>query len=137
MYTKIMVPIDLAHLEKLDKAMTTAIDLARHYKLPICYVGVTAETPTEVAHTPAEFERKMWAYAAEQAKVHGLDITAAAYASHDPRVEMGDMLVKAAHEVGADLIIMPSHVPEAPDHLFGSKSGMVATHADVSVFLVR
>jgi len=41
MYQKIMVPVDLAHVERLGKALGTATDLAKHYGIPVCYVGVT------------------------------------------------------------------------------------------------
>ena len=49
MYEKIMVPVDLAHIERLQKAINTAIGLAKHYRAPVLFVGVTAEPPTEVA----------------------------------------------------------------------------------------
>jgi nucleotide-binding universal stress UspA family protein len=137
MYRKIMVPVDLAHLERLEKAITTATDLARHYGIPICFVGVTAETPTEVAHTPKEFAEKLEAFGATQSKTHNLDIDTAAYPSHDPAVDLDDTLIAAAKENGADLIVMASHVPGLPEHIFASNAGAVAAHAEVSVFVVR
>jgi nucleotide-binding universal stress UspA family protein len=137
MYKRIMVPVDLAHIERLDKAITTATDLARHYGVPICFVGVTAETPTEVAHTPKEFAQKLEAFGATQSKKHGLDIDTAAYPSHDPTVDLDDTLIGAAKDNGADLIVMASHVPGLPEHIFASNAGAVASHAEVSVFVVR
>ena len=137
MYTKIMVPVDLAHLEKLDKAITTASDLARHYRIPVCYVGVTAETPTSVAHTPKEYSEKLEAFGARQAEQHGLDVTTRAYPSHDPSVDLDRTLIDAASENGADLIVMASHVPGMADHIFGSHAGAVASYSKVSVFVVR
>jgi nucleotide-binding universal stress UspA family protein len=137
MYRKIMVPVDLAHIERLGKAITTATDLAKHYGIPICFVGVTAETPTEVAHTPEEFAEKLEAFGATQAKIHGLDIDAAAYPSHDPAADLDKNLIAAARENAADLIVMASHVPGLPDHIFASNAGAVASHAEISVFVVR
>ena len=137
MYRKIMVPVDLAHIERLHKGITTATDLARHYGIPICFVGVTAETPTEVAHSPKEFAEKLAQFGAAQSKRHGLDIDTAAYPSHDPAVDLDDTLIAAARENGADLIVMASHVPGLPEHVFASNAGAVASHADVSVFVVR
>jgi nucleotide-binding universal stress UspA family protein len=137
MYRKIMVPVDLAHLERLDKAITTATDLAKHYGIPICFVGVTAETPTEVAHTPKEFAEKLEAFGATEAQRHGLAIDTAAYPSHDPAVDLDDTLIAAAKENGADLIVMASHVPGLQDHIFASNAGAVASHAEVSVFVIR
>jgi nucleotide-binding universal stress UspA family protein len=137
MYRKIIVPVDLAHIERLDKAITTATDLAKHYGIPICFVGVTAETPTEMAHTPREFSEKLKQFGATQSKRHELDIDTAAYASHDPAVDLDDTLIAAARENGADLIVMASHVPGLPEHIFASNAGAVAAHAEVSVFVVR
>jgi nucleotide-binding universal stress UspA family protein len=137
MYRKIMVPVDLAHIERLDKAITTATDLAKHYGIPMCFVGVTAETPTEVAHTPKEFGEKLKAFGATQSQRHDLDIDTAAYSSHDPAVDLDATLLAAAKENGADLIVLASHVPGLPEHIFASNAGAVAAHAKVSVFVVR
>jgi nucleotide-binding universal stress UspA family protein len=137
MYTKIMLPVDLAHIDKLDKALTTATDLAKHYRIPVCYVGVTAEPPTSVAHTPKEYSDKLRAFGARQAEQHGLDVTTKAYPSHDPAVDLDRTLIDAAKENGADLIVMASHVPGLTDHIFGSNAGAVASYAPVSVFVVR
>jgi nucleotide-binding universal stress UspA family protein len=137
MYTKIMVPVDLAHIDKLDKALTTATDLAKHYRIPVCYVGVTAETPTSVAHTPKEYSEKLQAFGANQAEQHGLDVTTKAYPSHDPTIDLDRTLIDAAAENGADLIVMASHVPGVADHIFHSNAGTVASYSKVSVFVVR
>jgi nucleotide-binding universal stress UspA family protein len=137
MYKKIMVPVDLAHVERLEKAITTAADLAKQYGATICFVGVTAETPTEVAHTPREFGEKLKSFGARQSEQHGLDVETAAYASHDPAVDLDDTLIAAARENGADLIVMASHVPGLWEHIFASHAGAVASHAGVSVFVVR
>ncbi len=137
MYTKIMVPVDLAHIDKLDKALTTATDLAKHYRIPVCYVGVTAEAPTSVAHTPKEYSEKLQAFGVRQAEQHGLDVTTKAYPSHDPSVDLDRTLIDAASENGADLIVMASHVPGVVDHVFHSNAGTVASYSKVSVFVVR
>jgi nucleotide-binding universal stress UspA family protein len=137
MYNKIMVPVDLAHIERLEKAITTATDLAKHYGIPICFVGVTAETPTEVAHTPKEFAEKLAAFGAKHSDAHGLDIDTASYPSHDPTIDLNETLISAAEENGADLIVMASHVPGLPEHIFASHAGAVASHAGVSVFVIR
>lgn len=137
MYKKIMVPVDLAHTKRLEKAIGVSTDLARHLRIPICFVGVTAETPTEVARTPKEYAEKLAEFGAEQAKTHGLDVATAAYPSHDPAIDLDKTLIGAANKHGADLIVMASHLPGLPEHIFASHAGAVASHADVSVFVVR
>ena len=137
MYDKIMVPVDLTHVEKLGKAIDTATDLAKLYKIPVCFVGVTAETPTSVAHNPAEFAARLAAFVEAQAASHGLTIETTAVPSHDPAVDLDKNLITAAYETGADLIVMASHVPGVLTHIFSTQGAQVASHADVSVFLVR
>jgi nucleotide-binding universal stress UspA family protein len=137
MYKKIMVPVDLAHTDRIGKALESAADLAKHYGIPVCYVGVTPETPSSVAHNPQEYAQKLDQFAAEQAKKYGIGIESRAMLSHDPAVDLDDTLIKAIEEVGADLVVMASHVPGFPDHIFSSNAGAVATHAAVSVFVIR
>lgn len=137
MYNKIMVPVDLAHVDKLDKALSTAAELARKYAAPVVYVGVSSEQPGSVAHTPEEYASKLEAFAGKQAESHGIDAQSAAYVAHDPAVELNDKLLQAREETGADLVVMASHVPGLPEHIFSSHAGYVASHAPVSVFVIR
>jgi len=137
MYKKIIVPIDLAHTEKIKKATDTASDLAKHYGAKVCYVSVTVSAPSEVAHTPDEYKQKRHAFAQEESRVHGQTIEAAVYVSHDPAVDLDKQLLKAVHETGSDLVVMATHVPGLPEHIFASNGGALAMHADVSVFLIR
>lgn len=137
MYRKIMVPLDLAHIEHLGKAIDVSTDLATHYGIPLCFVGVTAETPTEIAHTPHEYAGKLAEFGADIAKTRGIDVDTAAYSSHDPAAELHKALIEAARDKGADLIVMASHIPGVPEHIFASHAGAVASHSEVSVFVVR
>lgn len=137
MYRKIMVPVDLAHIEFLEPSLQTVADLARHYGAEVCYVGVTANTPGSVARTPEEYRQKFEAFAQQHAKVHGQPVTAHTITSTDPVAELDDLLIKAIDDVGADLVVMPTHPPRHLDVLVPSHGGKVATHTDVSVFLIR
>jgi nucleotide-binding universal stress UspA family protein len=137
MYGKIMIPVDLVHVERLGKALDTAADLAKHYGIPVCYVGVTTETPSEVAHTPQEFAKKLEEFGQQQAAKHGIEASAAAFASHDPTVDLDKTLIRAIEETGCDLVVMASHVPGLADHIFSSNAGTVASYAEVSVFVIR
>lgn len=137
MYKKIMVPIDLAHTDKLDKALTTAADLSKHYGAPMCFVGVTAAVPSAVARDPEEFARKLEAFAAEQAARRGVEVTAKTVTSHDPARDLDTVLHDQIHALGVDLVVMASHVPGLADYLFASNAGFLAAHTDTSVFIVR
>ncbi|WP_432470999.1 universal stress protein [Amphritea sp. HPY] len=137
-YQKIMVPVDLVHIDHLGKALTTVADLARMYQIPVCYVGVSSALPSEIAHNPDEFANQLELFAQQQADKHGLpEVTSWAVISHDPAVDLDAKLMQTATELGADLIVMASHVPGLIEYVFSSNAGYVASHASVSVFVVR
>ncbi|SDO16621.1 Nucleotide-binding universal stress protein, UspA family [Halomonas shengliensis] len=137
MYRKIMVPVDLAHLKVIEPALQTVADLAQHYGAEVCYVGITANTPGSVARTPEEFTQKLKAFAQERAEVHGQPVSTHTIVSPDPIADLDDDLIKAIDEVGADLVVMPTHPPKHVDVIMPSHGGKVATHTKASVFLVR
>ena len=137
MYKKIMVPIDLRHTDKLEKALATAADLSKHYEAPAQLVGVTSSAPSSVAHNPEEFTRKLEEFAAAEGKKLGVAFGAHAITSPDPVRDLDDTLGREAHDIGADLIVMGSHVPGFAEHLFSSNTGYLASHTDISVFVVR
>lgn len=137
MYNKIMVPVDLAHLEALERSLQIAADMARHYDAEICYVSVTANTPGPVARTPDEYEKKLSAFAEDQAGKHGQPTSSRMLISHDPTADLEAKLVETADEIGADLVLMATHLPHKVDAIMPSHGDKVAKHSDVSVFLVR
>lgn len=137
MYSRIMVPVDLEHAETLDKALSTAADLAKHYDASVTYVAVTSAAPGSVAHNPKEFRAKLDAFATAQGTRHGLRTQGRAEISHDPSVDLDPTLLKAADAIGADLIVMQSHIPGLADHLWPSNGGKIARQAKCSVMVVR
>ncbi|RCV88450.1 universal stress protein [Billgrantia montanilacus] len=137
MYNKIMVPIDLAHLEVLEPSLKAVADLARHYDAEVCYVGVTSSAPSSVARTPEEFTRKLEAFAQERSRVHGQPVSTHTIVSPDPIADLDDDLIQAIEDVGADLVVMPTHPPKHLDVIMPSHGGKVATHTKASVFLIR
>ena len=137
MFKKIMTPVDLAHKGDLNKALGCTADLARHYGAKVVYVGVTAPTPGATAHSPGGFAGKLRAFAADQAKEHGIEAEADTVISHDPTTDVDDALLKAIADTGADLVVMASHVPGVLDYIWPSNGGKVAEHAKCSVMVVR
>lgn len=137
MFSNIMIPVDLAHADKLDRALRVGADLARLYGATVTYVAVTAATPSSVAHTPEEFATKLEAFAKAEGDRHGHAARAHAMTSHDPAADLDPTLLKAVDETGADLVVMASHVPNIADYVWPSNGGTVATRAKVSVLVVR
>ncbi len=137
MFSKIMVPIDLAHADQQMAALEVAADLAGHYGAELVYTAVTAQTPGPMGHNPEEFAANLGEFAQGQATVHDIKTSSHAVVSHDPAVELDDALLKACKEIGADLVVMASHVPGVADFLLPSHGGRMASHAGVSVMIVR
>jgi nucleotide-binding universal stress UspA family protein len=137
MYRKVIFPVDLTHIGQLTRALQTAIDLALHYKAEICFVGVTGTAPSAIARTPQEFERKLEDFATEQGHAYGLPCSATTCISHDPTIDTDKTLLKAISDLGGDLVVMQTHVPHVLDYIWAGHGDTIATHATVSVFLVR
>ena len=137
MFTRIMVPVDLAHAERLDRALRCAADLARHYGATIIYVGVAAAAPGSLAHSPGEFAEKLRTFALSQGESAGVPVESLALTSHDPAVDLDATLLGAVEQTGADLVIMASHIPNLADHLWPSNGGTVARRAKTSVMIIR
>ena len=137
MFSRIMVPIDLAHADRMEGAITMAADLAKLYDAEVCYVGATTSTPSAIAHTPEEFKSKLDAFARKEAEDHGQKATSHMLISHDPVASLDDDLVKAVKDVGADLVVMATHVPNIGDLIWASNGSRLASHTKASVCLVR
>ncbi|SDE48085.1 universal stress protein [Rhodospira trueperi] len=137
MYSRIMVPVDLAHGETLRKAMTQAGDLGQYYGVPVSVVAITTAQPTDVARNPEEFVDELTAFVQEYAVRTGARMQADPIISHDPATDLDRVLRKRSQELGADLVVMASHIPRFHDSIFGSHAGAFVRHSDVSVFVVR
>ncbi|MCU4653539.1 universal stress protein [Roseibacterium sp. SDUM158016] len=136
MFRHIMVPVDLGHADRLDRALGVAADLARHYGARVTYVGVTVPQPSTVAHNPEEFAEKLARFAAAETEVRGVvDAGSHPIVSHDPTIDLDGRLASAADELGADLIVMGSHIPRRFE--LRSHGGHLAALSHHSVMLVR
>lgn len=137
MYTKIAVPVDLAHTDKLTKALATAADLGKHYNASICLLAVTSSAPSEVAHNPDEFSQKLIQFADTQTAALGIKFETKDAVTPDPAIDLTKVLDEQIHKLGADLIVMASHVPGFRDYVFASNSGYLSSHTDLSIFVIR
>lgn len=139
MYRKILVPVDMGHLDKLSRALDTATDIGRHYDADICYVTITNSTPSQAAHNPKELADKLANFAREQGKKHNLKTESRVIPTADTAVELDHRLLEAIKDTGSDLVVMASHTPGIGDklHILHSNGANIVRHSDVSVFVVR
>jgi nucleotide-binding universal stress UspA family protein len=137
MYSSIMIPVNLAKTNETAKAISVAADLAKLYSAKAYIVGVGQTAPSKTAHNPKEFSEKLNAFAAEQSEAQGVEFTPHSELSHDPAVDLDDILLRAAKTLDVDLAVMASHIPGYAEHFFASNAGYLASHASISVFVVR
>ena len=137
MTKSIMVPVDLAHKQALQKSIDIAGNLAKADKASLTLVGLTDSPPSEVAHNPKEYDEKLQEFAAEVSRNIGHPVSAQSIVDVDVPADLGVVLIKAAENMGADLIVMASHEPGILEYFLSSNAGYVASHAQCSVYVVR
>ena len=137
MYSTIMVPVDLAHAATVEKAIKTAADIGKLYQSKVVLVGVVNTAPGSVAHDPQEYAQKLSQFTESHAELCSYPMQSKTVICNDPAAELDKALEKTGSEIGADLVVMASHVPGFMDHLFHAKASHLAEHEHISVFIVR
>ena len=138
MYERILVPVDLDHAEKLSKALDIAARTAKENDAAVVYVDVVDAVPTMTAVTEGErVADRLRSFTSAQAKRHGIKVIDHVALRSDLHFNVGADIVRTAKETDCDLIVMASHVPGIRDHFLSSNAGYVASHAPMSVFVVR
>ena len=138
MYSRILVPVDLDNVDKLTKALDIAARTAKENDATVVYVGVVDAVPTTSARTEGERKKEsLESFAASQAKTHGIQTADHVALRGDLHLHIGSDVIDAAKDSGCDLIVMASHVPGIKDHFLSSNAGYVASHAPMSVYVVR
>lgn len=139
MFKNILVPVDLAHLEKGTALIDRVKQVAGRHDGKLTLLNVVPEIPGFViGQLPKGVYEKMMsdAEAALQdlVKKHGLA------ASTEIKIERGHpahQILHVATKTHADLILVASHQPGLSDYLLGSTAGKVVRHAQCSVLVVR
>lgn len=137
MFKKILVPVDLGHLETLSRALRVACELAKSHDAEVVYASVYGNQSRTGLPQPNDYADELEAFAERQGAAQGISASALPIFSHDPDAELSSALVSAAGEIGADAIVMASHIPGWVEHIFHSNAGYVACHSTASVFVVR
>ena len=80
---------------------------------------------------------KLEAFGKARAEADGIEATTRSYSCHDLTTDLDNTLLGAVDDVGADLVVMASHIPDIVDYVWPSNGGKVAEHSKASVFVVR
>jgi nucleotide-binding universal stress UspA family protein len=138
MSERILVPVDLAHVDKLTTALGIAAGLARQSGASVVFLGVVEAVPTTSSKTEGDKQAALLQdFARAQSKAHGIDATAHTTLRGDFHLTVGRDIIAAAEQTGCDLIVMASHVPGLKEHVLSSNAGYVASHAPMSVYVIR
>ena len=138
MYSRILVPVDLDHADKLGKALDLAGKTAQESDASVFYVSVVDAVPTASSRTEGDKAKELLdSFAADQAHRYGIKVSDHVALRGDLHLKIGQDIIETAKQIDCDLIVMASHVPGLKEHVIASNAGYVASHAPMSVFVVR
>ena len=141
MYQRILLAVDLQGDTTQDRAIETAIDLARTHDGTLHVMTVVPDYGMSIVGTyfPKDFEKN--AFKAAQEQLHAF--TAERIPDEIPlrhiiaQGRIYERILSTATEIDATLIVVGSHRPELKDYLIGPNSARVVRHAQCSVLIVR
>ncbi len=136
MYSTILVPIDLADL---DKGKAT-LDIAKKLGSAGCRIRLLNVVEDIPSYAAAELPSGLVEKSIDNARQALDDVASASPEPVEVDVRAGHAktaILAAAEDCGADLIIIGSHRPGLQDYLLGSTAGRVVRHSTCSVLVVR
>lgn len=135
MFRHIMIPVDVAGIDRLQAAIDVAADLARHYAARLTMVTVSPDLSPPAPES--EDRTRLEALAAGVSERSGLPVAARVIFADDPSAELERVLLQDIERNGVDLVVIGSHQPGWTEYFVNSHGGHLASHAPVSVFVVR
>lgn len=140
MFTKILVPVDLAEPAFAEKALRAILEYARIGETQVRVMSVRQIMPQMVTeYLPANFDAE-----AQQDSAKALAEFVTRVGLPADRTTTAIRVGGVYHEVldeaqafGADLIVIGSHRPSMATYLLGSNAANIVRHAPCSVLVVR
>lgn len=141
MYKEILIAIDLGHDSSWKKALPTAVEYAQKFEANLHLMTVVPNFGMSIVsqYFPKDFEKRALKDAQDRLRAFIEDhvpegIKAQVVVGHG---SIPQEILRVAHQVRADLIVMQAHRPEVKDLLIGPNAGKVVAHAGCSVLVVR
>ena len=142
LFKKILVPIDMQELVFADKAVATAVEVARHQQaalhimtvLPGFGMPIVASyfPPDAMQQATNQVKKELQDYVAKKVPS---DVTVTSAVAEGTPYEQ---IIAEAKKVKADLIVLHSHVRKHVEKvLLGSCAHKVVEHAPCSVWILR
>ncbi|MEM1284525.1 MAG: universal stress protein [Pseudomonadota bacterium] len=143
MYDRILVPVDLADPESLDKALPVAKSLATAEDAEVHVLTVVPTSGMAIvgSYLPDDYAEKAIAGARETlTEMLAGKENACAPATIHGHVAKGSVyqeIIHTADHLRCDTIIMTAHRPDLKDYLLGPNAARVVRHASQSVMVIR
>ena len=141
MFKDILLPVDLGNAVSQRKAVETAVHLAKTAKAQLHVMTVVPDFGLSIVGSffPEGYEKHALDEASK--KLHDFvkaEIPKSVKVQHIVgHGTIYEEILRAANELGCDVIILASHRPELKDYLLGPNAARVARHAACSVMIVR
>jgi nucleotide-binding universal stress UspA family protein len=141
MFKDILLPVDLGNPETQEKAVSTAIELAKAFGSRLHVMTIVPDFGESFVSSffPVDYQEK--AVEAANQSLHAFvkervpeGIPVQHIVAHGTIYEE---ILSFAKEQSIDMIVMASHRPELQDYLLGPNASRVVRHADCSVTVVR
>ena len=140
MFTKILLPVDLAEPRMSGAGIARGLALARLWESSLRLVYVQMLLPVAFAdYVPTDLGDRL-RMAAEERILDFADRIDYPQEHISTAIRFGaaySEILAEADEWGADLIVMSSHRPGAATYFLGSTAAFVVRHAKCSVLIVR
>lgn len=141
MYKDILFPVDLNQEGSWSKALPTAVDYCTAFGSTLHVLNVVPDFGMAVvgSYFPEGFEEK--ALEGARAQLHEFvrdNVPDTVKVQHI--VGHGSVygeILRVAHDIKADLILLAAHRPELKDYLLGPNAARVVRHFEGSVLVVR
>jgi nucleotide-binding universal stress UspA family protein len=136
MYKSILIPIDLANVERSQPMIEVARKLGDEGS-QIILLNVVEEVPTWIAN---ELPEGILEKSSQSARSELKALAKAAVIKVEVEIRSGHpykTILHVADEAGTDLIIIASHKPGLQDYFLGSTAARVVRHAKCTVLVVR
>jgi len=139
MFKKVLLPIDINHPESWEKALPLALECAGDAG-EVHLLGIVHDLGANVVTSflPEDFERKaMERLKAQLTQFADENLKGRGHA-HVGHGSVAQTILRQAGELGADLIVIASHMPnDFQTLLVGSNADRVVRHAEIPVLVVR
>lgn len=136
MYKKIIVPVDIAQIEKGEKILRSAASLL-YQGGTIILLNVVEDVP---GYLVSDYTTEMMVEARQKADTALVELRDKVGVEAEIEIRQGaparEILV-AAEEHAADLVIVASHVPDLSNYFIGATADRVVRHAKCSVLIDR